>query len=59
MKTERLPDGVREKRYAAPFELSGKRIILVGLGFSSEPRMVTDNAIDASAELRTLTPDFS
>ena len=38
---------IREKNYAAPFALSQKRITLVGLGFSSERRTVTDSAFEA------------
>ena len=38
---------IREKKYAAPFALSQKRITLVGLGFSSEKRTVTDSAFEA------------
>ena len=38
---------IREKDYAAPFALSQKRITLIGLGFSSEQRTVTDSAVEA------------
>ena len=38
---------IREKDYAAPFALSQKRITLIGLGFSSERRTVTDSAFEA------------
>ena len=37
---------IREKRYAAPFELSKKRITLIGLGFSSERRTIADRAYE-------------
>ena len=37
---------IREKDYAAPFALSQKRITLIGLGFSSEKRTVTDSAVE-------------
>ena len=37
---------IREKNYAAPFVLSQKRITLIGLGFSSEQRTVTDSAAE-------------
>ena len=38
---------IREKNYAAPLALSQKRITLIGLGFSSEKRTVTDSAFEA------------
>ena len=38
---------IREKDYAAPFALSQKRITLIGLGFSSEQRTVTDSAFES------------
>ena len=37
---------IREKDYAAPFAFSQKRITLIGLGFSSEQRTVTDSAAE-------------
>ena len=37
---------IREKDYAAPFVLS-QTLTLIGLGFSSEQRMVTDSAVEA------------
>ncbi len=52
MPEETAPAQIKARGYAEKYRAKGKKVILIGTGFSSEKRTVTEFAIDACMNLK-------